>query len=92
MYRGVCTQFSFVNALVLYNRGVFLHLCKEITMIFLPSSKEAAGYGNRYAMAVYNLGGGVIHRVMGWFRINIMLDKFWMVGDFTCSSRIACAL
>jgi regulator of nucleoside diphosphate kinase len=38
--------------------GVFLHLCKGVTMIFLPSSKEAAGYGNRYAMAVYNLGGG----------------------------------
>jgi regulator of nucleoside diphosphate kinase len=38
--------------------GVFLHLCKEVTMIFLPSSKEVASYGNRYAMAAYNMGGG----------------------------------
>jgi regulator of nucleoside diphosphate kinase len=27
-------------------------------MIFLPTSREAASYSNRYAMAVYNMGGG----------------------------------
>jgi regulator of nucleoside diphosphate kinase len=37
---------------------VFLHLRKEVTMIFLPSSKEVASYGNRYSMAAYNMGGG----------------------------------